>query len=144
MEDNMIDTRLDTPLRVLHVAIGLTATLAGLDKFFNLLADWSHYVSPAVTPFLPVPVHTLMMVVGVVEFAVGVTTLAIAPRIGAYVASAWLLLIAVNLVIGGFFDIAVRDVVLSVAAFVVARSIEMRDASPVAEAHAVGRRPLTA
>ena len=35
-----MDTRLEHPLRVLQIALGLTATLAGLDKFFNILADW--------------------------------------------------------------------------------------------------------
>jgi hypothetical protein len=65
-----------------------------------------------------------MAIVGVVEFAVGITILVVAPRIGAYVASAWLLLVAVNLAIGGHFDIAVRDVVMSIAAFAVARFVE--------------------
>src|SRR6478752_4275483 len=88
--------RLDTPLRVLQVALGLTATLAGLDKFFNILADWGAYVSPLAASLLPVSVGTFMAIVGVIEFAVGVTLLAISPRIGAYVASAWLLLVAAN------------------------------------------------
>jgi hypothetical protein len=56
---------------------------------------------------------------------VGVTILAISPRTGAYVASVWLLLIAVNLAMGGHFDVAVRDVVMSIAAFVVARAAEV-------------------
>ena len=121
-----MDTRLDTPLRALQVAIGLTATLAGLDKFFNILADWGTYVSPTIASALPVSVSTFMATGGVIELAVGVTILAIAPRIGAYVASAWLLLIAVNLTIGGYFDVAVRDVVMSIAAFVVARAAEVQ------------------
>ncbi|HTM04525.1 MAG TPA: hypothetical protein VL173_13535 [Vicinamibacterales bacterium] len=139
-----MDTRLNTPLRVLHVAIGLTATLAGLDKFFNLLADWGSYVSPAVAQLLPFSVVTLMQIVGVVEFAVGLTILVIAPRIGAYVASVWLLLIAVNLVIGGHLDVAVRDVVMSIAAFTVARFIEVREGSTVPAPASTTRRPLTA
>jgi hypothetical protein len=126
VEATYMDTRLDTPLRVLQVAIGLTATLAGLDKFFNILADWGAYVSPAIASALPVSVGTFMASVGVIELAVGVTILAIAPRIGAYVASAWLVLIAVNLTFGGYFDVAVRDVVMSIAAFVVARAADVR------------------
>jgi hypothetical protein len=140
-----MDIRLSTPLRALHLAIGLTATLAGLDKFFNLLADWGSYVSPAVAQLLPFSVTTLMEAVGVVEFAVGLTILVIAPRIGAYVASVWLLLIAVNLVIGGHFDVAVRDVVMSIAAFTVARFLEVREGSTVDVATPENaRRPLTA
>jgi hypothetical protein len=78
-----------------------------------------------------------MSIVGIVELAVGVTILAIAPRIGAYVASAWLALVAVNLVLGGFFDVAVRDVVMSIAAFTLARLVEVRETEP---AHAAGHR----
>jgi hypothetical protein len=65
--------------------------------------------------------------VGVVEFAVGVLILTSWPVIGAYVASAWLLLVAVNLVLGAHFDVAVRDVVLSIAAFTLARMMEARE-----------------
>lgn len=126
-----MDSRLANPLRALQVALGLTATLAGLDKFFNILANWAAYVSPAVASALPVSVATFMGIVGVIEIAVGVAILAAAPRIGAYVASAWLLLIAVNLVIGGHFDVAVRDVVMSLAAFTVARAIEVQGGTRV-------------
>lgn len=136
-----MDTRLEHPLRVLQIALGLTATLAGLDKFFNILADWGSYVSPIVATALPFSVATFMGIVGVVEFAVGVAVLAAAPRIGAYVASAWLVLVAVNLALGGHFDVAVRDVVMSLAAFTVARFVEVRGASrvPVAASGRTGR-----
>jgi hypothetical protein len=127
-----MDTRLDHSLRALQIALGLTATLAGLDKFFNVLADWGQYVSPAIASLLPLSVPALMAVVGVVEIAVGLAVLTLAPRAGAYVASAWLLLVAVNLVVGGHFDVAVRDVVMSLAAFTVARAIEARGLSPAA------------
>jgi hypothetical protein len=133
-------TRLSTPFRALHVALGLTATLAGLDKFFNILADWGSYVSPLAASLLPVSVPTLMGIVGIVEIAVGIAILAAAPRLGAYVASAWLLLVAVNLAIGGHFDVAVRDVVMSIAAFVLARELE----ETAAVAVTAPRRTVTA
>jgi len=136
MEAKHMDTRLDNPLRVLQIALGLTATLAGLDKFTNFLADWGAYVSPAVAAALPVSVATFMAIVGVVEVAVGLMLLVFAPRIGAYIASAWLLLIAVNLAIGGHFDVAVRDVVMSIAAFTVARAVEVRSTAQVTAASA--------
>jgi uncharacterized membrane protein len=122
-----MDARLSTSFRILQVALGLTATLAGLDKFFNILADWSSYVSPAAAGLLPVPVATFMAIVGIVEMAVGAAVLVLAPRLGAYVASAWLLLVAINLVAAGHFDVAVRDVVMSIAAWTLARGIEVRD-----------------
>ena len=125
-----MDSRLATPFRALQLAIGLMATLAGIDKFFNILADWGSYVSPLAARLLPFSVGTLMATVGVVEIAVGAAILGVAPRIGAYVASAWLLLVAGNLVVAGHFDVAVRDVVLSVAAFTLARAIDVRETAP--------------
>jgi len=112
------------------------ATLAGLDKFFNILADWGSYVSPAAAQLLPFSTDVPMWIVGVVEFGVGVSILTAWPVIGAYVASAWLLLVSINLVLGGHFDVAVRDVVLSIAAFTLARLIQVRDEFEVREANA--------
>lgn len=133
-----MDHQLETRAGALRLALGLTATLAGLDKFFNLLADWGTYVSPVAASLLPVSPETLMYVVGVVEFSVGVAILGAAPVLGAYIASAWLVLVAVNLLLGGHFDIAVRDVVMSVAAFTLARLLELRSQetsrAPVREA----------
>jgi hypothetical protein len=126
-----MDTRLTTPFRVLHAGLGLTATLAGLDKFVNLLADWGSYVSPTAAALLPVSVPAFMRAAGVIEIAVGLAILGLAPRLGAYVASAWLLLVAVNLALGGHFDVAVRDVVMSIAAFTLARWFEVRRAHTV-------------
>jgi hypothetical protein len=75
-----------------------------------------------------------MWIVGVVEFAVGISILTALPVLGSYVASAWLLLVAVNLTLGGYFDIAVRDVVLSIGAFSLARLIQARDQVEATEA----------
>ena len=139
-----MDSRLATPFRALQLAIGLMATLAGMDKFFNILADWGSYVSPLAAHMLPFSVGTLMAIVGVVEIAVGAAILAAAPRLGAYVASAWLLLVALNLVVGGHFDVAVRDVVLSIAAFALARTIEVRESAPAPSINATRPAPRAA
>ncbi len=125
-----MDDRLNTPWIALRYGIGLTATLAGIDKFFNLLADWSSYVSPLAAQLLPVSTGTFMGMVGIVEFAVGAAILAGWTRLGAYVASAWLLGIAANLVAAGLYDVAVRDVVMSLAAFTLARLAEVREDVP--------------
>jgi hypothetical protein len=122
--------KLNAPWIALRFGIGLTATLAGLDKSFNLLADWSAYVSPLAAQFLPFSTETFMAIVGVVEVAVGLAILTGWTRLGAYVASAWLLAVALNLAIAGFFDIAVRDVVMSIAAFTLARLAEARAEVP--------------
>ena len=129
-----MDTRLQGSTQVMRIALGLMATLAGLDKFFNILADWGSYVSPVAAQLLPFSTDVLMRVVGVVELAVGLSILTAWPVVGAFVASAWLLLVAVNLVFGGYFDVAIRDVVLSIAAFTLARLIQVRDELAVREA----------
>jgi hypothetical protein len=121
-----MDNRLEHSTSALRVAVGLMATLAGLDKFFNILADWGSYVSPLAAQLLPFSTDGLMAIVGVVEFAVGVSILTAWPVIGAYVASAWLLLVAGNLVLGGHYDVAVRDVVLAIGAVTLARLLEVR------------------
>ena len=129
-----MDPRLQTSAQAMRIAIGLMATLAGIDKFFNLLVDWSSYVSPVAAQLLPFSTDVFMWIVGVSEFAVGISILTALPVLGSYVASAWLLLVAVNLTLGGYFDIAVRDVVLSIGAFTLARLLQVGDQVAVGQA----------
>jgi len=75
---------------------------------------------------LPFSTTTLMGIVGIVEIAVGIAVLTAWTRLGAYVASAWLVLVAVNLALAGYFDVAVRDVVMAIGAFTLARLTEVR------------------
>jgi hypothetical protein len=138
-----MDTRLNGTVSTLRIAIGLMATLAGLDKFFNLLTNWGAYIAPVAQQLLPFSTTTFMAIVGVIEFAVGVTILVIRPSFGAFVASAWLVLVALNLVLGGHFDIAVRDLVLAVAAYALARFEQVRETTPVV-ASVRQRRTVTA
>lgn len=121
-----MDSTLIRRVTALRLVFGATALAAGLDKFVNILVDWSSYVSPLAAQFLPMSPDTFMQVVGIVEVLVGLAILGVSPIIGAYVASAWLLLVAGNLVLGGHFDVAARDVVMSAAAFALARLLELR------------------
>ena len=130
----MIDQRLHTPLLVLRYGIGLAAFLAGMDKFFNLLTDWEMYVSPIVTAVLPVNAAAFMKAVGIIEMVVGFGILTRWIRISAYVAGAWLLGIAVNLLTTGrFFDVAVRDVIMAFSAFTLARLTEVNSEAVASE-----------
>lgn len=104
----------------LKVCFGAVPLLAGLDKYFNLLADWPRYLSPAAVSVLPVSAEAAMHVVGVVEIAVGIVVFSRWTLVGSLVAAAWLVAIALNLVAAGFYDIAVRDLVLAVAAYTLA------------------------
>jgi hypothetical protein len=102
---------------------GFTAApiLFGLDKFFEVMADWSTYLWPPLASALPGSADTLMLVVGVIEILAGVLV-AVQPRIGGYVVAAWLAAIIVNLLlIGDFYDIALRDFGLLLGALSLAR-----------------------
>lgn len=127
-----MDSKLTSAFWTLRIAFGLTAFLAGLDKFFNLLTDWEQYASPLVLSILPVSAGTLMRVGGVIEIIAGVAILAGVTRLGGYVVAAWLTLIALTLVsTGQYFDVAVRDLVMACGAFVLARLSEVRGEAPL-------------
>jgi uncharacterized membrane protein YphA (DoxX/SURF4 family) len=100
-------------LRIGFVALPL---VMGLDKFANILTDWPGYLAPWLAHALPFSAQTAMFVVGVVE-VVAAIAMVIRPRLAAWVVAAWLLGITINLLTyPGFFDVALRDVGLLVAA----------------------------
>lgn len=123
---------LESLYRPLWLTYGLVPLLAGLDKFFNLLADWPKYLSPWMAGLLPVPAETFMYAVGIIEIVVGLMVLTRWTRLGAWIAMAWLALIALNLVTMGLFDIAVRDLAMAVGAYTLARLAELRHEAPAA------------
>jgi hypothetical protein len=107
--------------RILQIAFVAAPILAGLDKFFHLLANWDQYVPAIVGQVIPVSPHTLMLAAGVIEIVAGIGV-AMKPRIFAYVVAAWLALIIVNLLlIPGYFDVALRDFGLFLAALALGR-----------------------
>jgi hypothetical protein len=108
---------LDSVYVPLKLTYGLVPLLAGLDKFFDVLAHWESYLSPSIANMLPFSAHTFMMIVGVIEMAVGLAILTKITRLGAYVAMAWLVLIACNLLLAGMLDVAVRDLAMAVGAY---------------------------
>ena len=134
-----MNDKLNSAWWALRIGLGLGAFLAGLDKFFNFLADWTMYLSPLAEKVLPMSAASFMKVVGVVEMAVGLLLLTGFVRIGAYVVMAWLLGIALNLLSTGMFrDLAVRDVEIAIGAYALARLTEVRQAFGRFE-NAVGR-----
>jgi uncharacterized membrane protein YphA (DoxX/SURF4 family) len=95
--------------RILQFGFTVAPILAGLDKFFHLLVNWDQYLPGVVANISPIPSHTLMLVVGVIEIVAGIGV-ALKPRIFAYVVAAWLAVIIINLLlIPGYFDVALRD-----------------------------------
>jgi uncharacterized membrane protein YphA (DoxX/SURF4 family) len=125
-----MDKQLDTTWWTLRLTYGLVPIVAGLDKFTNLLVDWKQYLSPLAAN-LPVSASTFMMIVGVIEILAGAIVLSRHTRLGAYVVAAWLVGIGLNLVTTGkYFDVAVRDVVMAVGAFALAKLSEARASEP--------------
>jgi hypothetical protein len=113
----MNDRSLDSVYLPLKIAFGIVPLVAGLDKFTNVLTDWSRYLNPTLVGLLPFSPALFMMIVGVIEAAVGLAILTKFTRLGAYVAMAWLVLISLNLMLAGMLDIAVRDLVMAVGAY---------------------------
>lgn len=93
----------------------------GLDKFTNLLTDWPGYLAPWINDIVPGSGQDAMYVVGVIEIVAGVAV-ALIPRYGAPIVAAWLAGIILNLLtLSGFYDVALRDFGLLVAAVALAR-----------------------
>jgi uncharacterized membrane protein YphA (DoxX/SURF4 family) len=113
----MRDDAIRSPYWALRLTFGLIPIVAGADKFFNLITYWPKYIAPQAAEMLPMSGQTFMYAVGVIEIVAGLLVLSPMVRAGAYIVGAWLLAIAANLVMGGFYDIAVRDVAMAVGAF---------------------------
>ncbi|HEX5873970.1 MAG TPA: hypothetical protein VFY60_04930 [Pyrinomonadaceae bacterium] len=107
--------------KILHVGFTVAPIVAGLDKFFNLLVNWEQYLPPFVNNLLGGYSHEMMLVVGIIEIVAGLGVF-LKPKVFAYVVSAWLLLIIVNLLmIPGYYDVALRDFGLALGALALAR-----------------------
>ncbi|MGF7076031.1 hypothetical protein [Mucilaginibacter sp. 3215] len=116
MEDQTKNTQ-----TLLKFTYGLVPVVAGADKFTNLLTDWSHYLNPTIKTMLPFSEHVFMMIVGVIEIVAGILVF-LNPQKGAYLVSAWLVLIALSLLTSGtYLDVAVRDIVMAIGAFSLAK-----------------------
>jgi len=124
------ENRLNTTWWALRVLFGFVPIAAGLDKFFNFLTNWQAYLNPLATKVIPVSPATFMHIVGVIEIVAGVVVLSQLTKVGAYVVTAWLVAIALNLLtMGKFLDVAVRDLGLAVAAFSLAQLTAVRQES---------------
>jgi len=106
---------------VLRIGFTVLPIVFGLDKFANVLTDWSKYLAPQIDSIVPGTAHQAMLAVGVVEVVAGVLV-AVRPRWGGYVVAAWLAGIIGNLLLlQDYYDIALRDVGLLLGALALAR-----------------------
>jgi hypothetical protein len=105
---------------VLRVAFVVAPILFGIDKFFDVLVDWKIYLAPQINDLIPGTAHQAMLAVGVVEVIAGLVV-AVRPRFGACLVAAWLGGIIVNLLMqADFYDVALRDFGLMLAAVALA------------------------
>jgi len=106
---------------LLRIGFTVAPILFGLDKFFDWLVDWRIYLAPEINDIIPGTAHEAMLAVGVIEIVAGLVV-ALKPRFGGYLVAAWLAGIIVNLLIlGEYYDVALRDFGLLVGALALAR-----------------------
>jgi len=106
---------------LLRVGFSALPILVGLDKFAGVLTDWDGYLAPSIDRLVPGTAHQLMLVIAVVEIIAGITV-AVLPRIGGLIVAAWLAGIIVNLLLlGDYYDVALRDFGLMIGALSLAR-----------------------
>ena len=121
MEGIHLQQTIKPTFNLLKLTFGIVPIVAGLDKFTNLLTNWEQYIDPNIGSLLPFEGHTFMMIVGVIEIVAGVIVLK-KPEIGGYIVAAWLTLIALTSLAGfNYVDVAVRDLVMAISAFAMAR-----------------------
>ena len=112
---------------VLKFGFTVAPIVAGLDKFFSFLVDWTQYLTPLVPAWTGIDPAIFMMVIGVVEIIAGILV-AVRPKWGAWIVAAWLWGIIINLLlVPGYYDIALRDLGLSFGALALARLAEGED-----------------
>jgi uncharacterized membrane protein YphA (DoxX/SURF4 family) len=129
-----LNPRLNHSWWTLRIALGAVPIIAGLDKFLNLLTNWEMYLNPLIPKLLHIPPPTFMRVSGVIEIAVGILMFTRFTRYIAYVVMIWLWAISLNLISQGqFLDIAVRDILISLGAFVLAKLTEVREMKATTE-----------
>jgi uncharacterized membrane protein YphA (DoxX/SURF4 family) len=113
---------------LLRIGFTVAPIVFGLDKFTNILVDWTQYLAPWINDIIPGSASDFMYVVGVVEVVAGVAV-ALRPRYGAYLVAAWLAGIIVNLLTySGYYDVALRDFGLMLGALTLARLASVYDA----------------
>src|SRR4051794_37685922 len=129
-----VQGRLEDPsfqaFALLRTAFTVAPILFGLDKFFDLMVPWAHYLAPQIDDLVPGNAHQAMLAVGVIEIVAGVIV-ALRPRFGGWLVAAWLGGIIVNLLIqADFYDVALRDFGLLLGAVALARLAVTYDRSP--------------
>src|SRR6266404_2597842 len=130
MKTTKLDNSPESAYWALRIFLGAVPLVAGLDKYFNLLTDWTVYVNPVIVRIAHLSPAAFLHIVGIIEIVAGIAVFSRWSKIGSYVVMLWLIGIAINLLLmGKFFDVAVRDIGLAIAAFTLARLTALREQS---------------
>jgi uncharacterized membrane protein YphA (DoxX/SURF4 family) len=112
---------------LLRVAFVVAPIAFGVDKFFNGMVDWEKYLAPWINDLMPGTAHSFMLFVGAVEILAGLAV-AVKPRYGAHLVALWLAGIVINLLsYSGYYDVALRDFGLMLAALTLGRLATIYD-----------------
>jgi hypothetical protein len=121
METANLSQSIKSIFNPLKLTYGIVPIVAGLDKFTNVLTKWENYLHPGIASMLPFTPHAFMLIVGIIEIVAGIIVFA-RPAAGGIIVASWLTLIAVTLIASGnYLDVAVRDLVMAIGAFSMAR-----------------------
>ncbi|WP_313258605.1 hypothetical protein [Sphingobacterium sp.] len=121
MENTIKNHTLNSTYNLLKYVFVVVPIVAGADKFTNLLTNWEQYVNPSIADLLPFSAALFMKIVGLIEIVAGLIVFK-KPELGGFIVSAWLTLIALSLLAGfNYVDVAVRDLVMAIAALSMAR-----------------------
>ncbi len=125
------NSRIRNIQQLLKYTFVVLPVVAGLDKFFGLLVNWEIYFPPFLIEIFPWGLETTVIIVGIIEIIAGLIVL-FKTEAGAYIVCIWLSLIALTLIIGGeYLDIAVRDIVMAISAYALARLTAIRNTERV-------------
>jgi hypothetical protein len=136
----MHEQTVDRSRMALKLTYGLVPIIAGADKFTNVLADWTKYLSPLSRRLIPMKPSRFMKVVGVIEMGAGALVLSRYARLGGYIVAGWLGAVAAQLLTSRTYrDVAVRDAVMALGAFTLAK---LSEATAEARKHSAPSRPV--
>lgn len=105
--------------RILQGTLLVILVVGGFDKFTRSMIDWTDYIAPVLARHLPTML--VLSVFGLAELIAGLLV-AIAPRLGAYVAAGYVTLWTINVVAcGDHSDAAFWTLGLAFACLALAR-----------------------
>ena len=124
----MNNNKLQTMWTISKYVYGLVPVLIGLDKFSFFIVNWNIYVSPFAASIIPI--IYLVPIVGVIEIIAGLLILTKYPRFGAYLVAAWICIVIINLfMIGGLYDIILRDIAIAFGYTVFGMLTQLKESS---------------